>query len=321
MPNWCYNELSLKKTDSKTLSKVVNKDGEVDFNILSPMPKSIKNTEAGSSNDRDIYVYLSKKLTRTPRETLTAIRRKADAGLFSEKSLENLIYLDTKIRQFFNGNPERHVPGTSYKESIPDTLDLAYAAGENLVKNKRKYGVATWYDWSCRYWGVKWNACDSDVGDNGYIRFDTPWGPPMGWLAMLATETDFDLLWEEESGYGGAVYGRDGDLTEGEYPTEHRDVILDVENGDTGALLQIEESCSYELGEISKRGNKARFFYSLTDLMTEYPDIFGKDIPEEPEYEMDRAVKEGYIKKYSEKTGLVAALTDGCEIYLVEVPV
>lgn len=38
----------------------------------------------------------------------------------------------------------------------------------------RKYGEVGWYDWSVRYWGSKWNACDARRVDD-FIEFETAW--------------------------------------------------------------------------------------------------------------------------------------------------
>jgi len=38
-----------------------------------------------------------------------------------------------------------------------------------------------WYEWRCKNWGDKWNACDTDVGREGKVIrlfFNTAWSPP-----------------------------------------------------------------------------------------------------------------------------------------------
>lgn len=37
-------------------------------------------------------------------------------------------------------------------------------------------GYMNWYDWRCDHWGIKWNACDTYIG-NCEIAFDTAWNP------------------------------------------------------------------------------------------------------------------------------------------------
>jgi hypothetical protein len=49
-------------------------------------------------------------------------------------------------------------------------------------KAKKKYGLNNWYDWRCKNWGVKWNACDTIVHNDDEsitIEFQTPWSPPL----------------------------------------------------------------------------------------------------------------------------------------------
>lgn len=48
----------------------------------------------------------------------------------------------------------------------------------------QKYGASNWYDWCCKYWGVKWDVQDVDyMGldfDNreAHLYFSTAWSPP-----------------------------------------------------------------------------------------------------------------------------------------------
>lgn len=41
-------------------------------------------------------------------------------------------------------------------------------------EERRLYGENNWYDWSINNWGVKWNASNTYVLNDG-IYFDTPW--------------------------------------------------------------------------------------------------------------------------------------------------
>ena len=45
-------------------------------------------------------------------------------------------------------------------------------------------GAPDWYEWRLAHWGCKWDAAhtsEADLdGDLVTLRFDTPWGPPVG---------------------------------------------------------------------------------------------------------------------------------------------
>lgn len=46
---------------------------------------------------------------------------------------------------------------------------------------EEKYGKENcWYDWSCKNWGTKWDACHVEIDEEVLtIRFDTAWTCPM----------------------------------------------------------------------------------------------------------------------------------------------
>ena len=71
-----------------------------------------------------------------------------------------------------------------------------------------------WYSWNISNWGCKWDASQSQItGESdkevGYC-FDTPWSLPAGVLDKLSKKYDFDLLFEEEQGWGGKAEARNG---------------------------------------------------------------------------------------------------------------
>ena len=74
-----------------------------------------------------------------------------------------------------------------------------------MRRNKRKFGYASWYDWCCRYWGTKWNACHSEVGgldgDVFYAKFDTAWCMPRAWIlsaSLRYPDLTFEVVWDNE---------------------------------------------------------------------------------------------------------------------------
>lgn len=46
-----------------------------------------------------------------------------------------------------------------------------------MIKNIRDYGHATWYGWSVKNWGTKWNAYEVTIS-NGAVTFETAWSHP-----------------------------------------------------------------------------------------------------------------------------------------------
>lgn len=53
------------------------------------------------------------------------------------------------------------------------------------MEEEARYGKELcWYQWSCRNWGVKWDA-SSVEWDGDCFRFDTPWSAPEPWFVEL----------------------------------------------------------------------------------------------------------------------------------------
>lgn len=83
--------------------------------------------------------------------------------------------------QLWVGEPVGHEKGAPI---VTEELIEEYkrATAEQL----RDYGVVGWYDWRCKYWGTKWNACDpADCGDGVFV-FDTAWNAPLPVLKALS---------------------------------------------------------------------------------------------------------------------------------------
>lgn len=67
-----------------------------------------------------------------------------------------------------------------------------------------KHGSENWYDWCCRNWGTKWDACHESMGETPRMTvfsFDTAWGPPLEFAEKFVKKilTDYKGLtvrWE-----------------------------------------------------------------------------------------------------------------------------
>lgn len=72
-------------------------------------------------------------------------------------------------------------------------------------EQKDKYGVVGWYDWRCRYWGTKWDACDLEYDERSF-SFNTAWSAPLPFMKYLAEqypELGFLLTYADEDTHGG----------------------------------------------------------------------------------------------------------------------
>ena len=59
MPNWSYNILN---ASDEVLKQIVNKQGEIDFNTVVPMPKELQGTVSPSKDDTQEEKDASKNL-------------------------------------------------------------------------------------------------------------------------------------------------------------------------------------------------------------------------------------------------------------------
>ena len=78
---------------------------------------------------------------------------------------------------------------------------------------EEKYGADNWYDWSCKNWGTKWDACESNICHNDIdyfaVSFESAWSPPVNWINNIMQDFPglcFTLEYEESGmGYGGIL--------------------------------------------------------------------------------------------------------------------
>lgn len=67
-------------------------------------------------------------------------------------------------------------------------------------KEREMYGENNWYDWCTSNWGTKWNACDAELTENGFV-FDTAWSCPHKVIEQLSktfTSVTIDYAWSDE---------------------------------------------------------------------------------------------------------------------------
>ena len=189
MPNWCYNDLSirgnhqtLERIQKDCLSTVEDENGakvqKFDFERILPLPKGLKDVTFDNLMADRLRYYCLK------------------AGLkYPDEAGEN-VYLRPKNLKLFHG---QHLFTISEYES---SLDFQFGKqhfqeGKRIYENFTKYHVAGFHDWRCLHWHTKWNARDCKC-NNGFqhlsdgqisIVFTTPWNPPD--LVILALSKAF----------------------------------------------------------------------------------------------------------------------------------
>lgn len=132
MANQVQNVLYIKTQTNKELKDFLtaiksNKE-VIDFNSIVPMPISIKNTEEGSKSNNALGYYLT---------------------------LQNQL---DKVKEF--------CPFFNMEQCLQQyNKDELLQIGETLYNNFCNYNAFTWYDWSHKNWGTKWNAYHTELSE------------------------------------------------------------------------------------------------------------------------------------------------------------
>ena len=196
MPNWVFNTMKFYEGYEDFKKKYVeivsddkgNKKEVFDYNKVIQRPKSLELTD-GTITAHSVVYYLTDRLTKY-------YINEQDMPIYQRATYSNITQLGEWISR---------VKSALEDKNFNYTADKLYELGEIYVNNFRQYGALTWYDWSNRNWGVKWNACDTVFDDkNSTVHFDSPWTYPYPVLDKLAEENksyNVDVYSEEETGW------------------------------------------------------------------------------------------------------------------------
>lgn len=223
MPNYVTNNIRLTGGTPETIKKAINflksEHSDVDFNNIVEMPEALKHTEAGSRADQAWAYYQSKGLGN----------HSAIDKIFSYPWVKN--------------------EGIKTREELLDWFlkesPNIYAYGEELYNLEKTYGCHDWYEWSCKYWGTKWNACDACSDEiAGTAFFQTAWSDVGGLIqkfSALFPTLDVEYEYADED-YGcnlGRMTFKGGLMTDSYFP----------ENGSEEAYALAEEILGYPLDD------------------------------------------------------------------------
>ena len=141
---------------------------------------------------------------------------------FVEKSTTNI---ETSDKFSFNGT---HPMPKEFENILTGSIDIdgkrckkwrkidgkeVEVTEKELTILREKYGADNWYDWNCKNWGTKWDACSPTISHNDIdyfaVSFDTAWSPPINWIDNIMQDfpdLSFTLEYEEPGiGFGGRL--------------------------------------------------------------------------------------------------------------------
>lgn len=174
MANYIMNRLHLsgdQKQIDELLKSVRGEESVMDFNKIIPMPESL-HIEAGSRTDTGLKAYKGFVYVYT----------------FAGTEKKDLLNIPKEKEEVF-------------LKARPDIRRDEWELGRQAFQNEQKYGAATWYEWSMRSWGTKWNAFKAEITEDNTIEFQTAWSRAMPVVQRLAEnfpDIRFDYLWADE---------------------------------------------------------------------------------------------------------------------------
>lgn len=182
MPNYVINKVTCDDMDE--LKKLLlNKDENVDFNIVIPRPEELDITSGSHSYDIPSRYFhteeAERKLAKQRRIIGNVLEMLYDNTMTQAEFVKKVMADEKLIKKIkaFKGWYSRKSKNIKYamkKKELTETL-------ENYIKgffNIKRYGERDWYDWSIENWGTKWNAGDTVVYSD-IIEFQTAWSTPI----------------------------------------------------------------------------------------------------------------------------------------------
>ena len=182
MPNYVINRVTCDDMDE--LKKLLlNKDENVDFNIVIPRPEELDITSGSHSYDipsRYFHTEEAERKLAKQRRIIGNVLEMLYNNTMTQAEFVKKVMADEKLIKkikAFKGWYSRKSKNIKYamkKKELTEAL-------ENYIKgffNIKRYGERDWYEWSIENWGTKWNAGDTVVYSD-VIEFQTAWSTPI----------------------------------------------------------------------------------------------------------------------------------------------
>lgn len=162
MPNYIRNRLTVRDKAGEVFAFLKGDESIVDFNKIIPMPECLNIAESSLGDEGMKYLYLS-----------------ATEDLVRGKEIEEIKNRLIQRKQF----------------------DEAIELGKKYLLNIANTGSRTWYDWTRKNWGTKWNALEPSIVSENCIEFDTAWEGVIELMEKLSSffpETTFEYKYADE---------------------------------------------------------------------------------------------------------------------------
>lgn len=227
MPNWAFNKITCKnKQDYKALlDLMLDKDGNIDFNRVIPMPSSLDIDATGIVQQMaNVSQYLFGNLQpHSIDEVEAAIRAQYPFVRFDDANIPPDTTDPFDLATAFHMQQQQpDVIGPICLRLISKPRDNNSSdakQGKAALHNLITYGTTDWYTWSCQNWGTKWNGTQTETDDTLLtLRWNTAWGPSAPVVIEAVKHLGITALYEyseeQETAFSGELLFENGTLTE-----------------------------------------------------------------------------------------------------------
>ncbi len=108
----------------------------------------------------------------------------------------------------------------------------AIELGKKYKSNLDKYGFTTWYEWSIKTWGTKWNASSCEKESDNVYTFETAWSGVPELIRIMSANFDGDIIYkfaDEDTGANvGAFIFNKGNITSKNTPANRSKEAYDL---------------------------------------------------------------------------------------------
>lgn len=182
MPNWCYNKVYMKDLANKN---IFNEEGRFDFNKLIPMPEELEDAVGDDSADLAHY-YVGRLFLNLD---CYSFGWNAELREILAKKV-NDVYERYIGKKYYTEIPTRDSEGKYFIINEEKLFEFGKEEFDRIVK----YGAVSWYDWSCKNWGTKWNCNSEQYTSDYWMEFQTAWAPPTPVMLELSRQNPTSLI-------------------------------------------------------------------------------------------------------------------------------
>jgi hypothetical protein len=174
MPNWCKNRIEIEAKSAADADFLISafkgkedEGSDFSFNSIIPRPKQLSIVQG----------------------SVTSMARKYLEAVENAKTPEELKKLEEEWREEVKDTDCDEWGGSDEDINFGKGYDAFVKYAQAVAKNISEFGSPTWYEWSIKNWGTKWDASSTQLtqrGDMLIFEFKTAWSAPIPIFEYIA---------------------------------------------------------------------------------------------------------------------------------------